>query len=252
LSTRPVLAVIPARGGSKGLPGKNTRPLAGLPLIAHSLRLAALCPEIDTCIVSTDSESIAEVARRFGANVPWLRPAELAEDHSPMWAVLQHALAETERRLQKQFGAVLLLQPTNPCRLPEDITTAVETLESDPEAVGVVSVSEPHFNPRWVCVEESQGYMKRLNAAGPAYVRPQDAPAVYRINGLLYLWRRRHVHESPEPGYYTKPHKMLVLPDLRAADVNNAEDLEQLELLLHAGMVTLPWLPASDLAAARQ
>ena len=93
-----MLAVIPARGGSKGLPGKNIRQFAGLPLIVHSIRMAELCREIDDCVVSTDSEEIAEVARKYGAKVPFLRPAELARDDTPMWPVLQHALHEMERQ----------------------------------------------------------------------------------------------------------------------------------------------------------
>lgn len=95
-AAEPVLAVIPARGGSKGLPGKNIRPFAGLPLIAHSILLAKMCPEIDRCVVSTDSEEIAQVARRFEAEVPFLRPGELARDGTPMWPVLRHALEAVE------------------------------------------------------------------------------------------------------------------------------------------------------------
>jgi CMP-N,N'-diacetyllegionaminic acid synthase len=241
-TARPVLAVIPARAGSKGLPGKNIRSLAGLPLIAHSIRLAALSPEIDKCIVSTDGEEIAAVARAHGAQVPFLRPAELATDLAPTWAVLQHAVTECEQQFQKRFESVLLLQPTNPCRLPEDVTRAVELLEDDPEAVGVIAVSEPHFNPRWVCVEESEGYMKQLIPASQAYVRRQDVPPVYRINGLLYLWRRDHAVHSAEPGYYSLPHRMLVVPELRAGDVDTAEDLAMLECVLGEGLVKLPWL----------
>src|SRR3989304_4564407 len=87
-----LLAVIPARGGSKGLPGKNIRPLAGIPLIAHSILLARLCPEIDRLAVSTDSPEIAAVAKQYGADVPFMRPAELARDDSPSWPVVRHAL----------------------------------------------------------------------------------------------------------------------------------------------------------------
>src|SRR3954451_10687616 len=104
------LAVVPARGGSKGLPGKNIRPLAGLPLLEHSVKLAQLCPEIDRTIVSTDSEEIAEIARAVGAEVPFLRPAKLARDETPMLPVLRHALGE----LDGAWDLVLLLDPTSP------------------------------------------------------------------------------------------------------------------------------------------
>src|ERR1051326_8689313 len=89
----PVLAVIPARGSSKGLPRKNIVEFVGLPLIAHSIRLAKMCPEISECIISTDSEEIASIARAHGGEVPFLRPKELARDETPTWPVLQHALA---------------------------------------------------------------------------------------------------------------------------------------------------------------
>src|SRR3989338_1333883 len=92
-----ILAVIPARGGSKGLPGKNIRSFAGLPLIAHSILFARMCPEIERTIVSTDSAGIRDVALRYDADIPFLRPAPLAQDDTPMWPVLRHALAETER-----------------------------------------------------------------------------------------------------------------------------------------------------------
>jgi CMP-N,N'-diacetyllegionaminic acid synthase len=245
LSLRPLLAVIPARGGSKGLPGKNICPLAGLPLIAHSIRLAERCPEIDQCIVSTDSEEIAAVARAYGADAPFLRPAELAQDDTPMWIVLQHALREMEHRNNKSFASLLLLQPTSPCRLPEDVSHAMEMLDAEPTAAGVVAVSEPHFNPRWVCVEESGGHMKRLVPESTNYTRRQDVPPVYRINGLLYLWRRDHVAHSATPRYFEEPYRMLVVPEIRAGDIDTAQDLAMMELLLREGLIQLPWLEPS-------
>jgi N-acylneuraminate cytidylyltransferase len=245
LSLRPLLAVIPARGGSKGLPGKNIRPLAGLPLIAHSIRLAERCPEIDQCIISTDSEEIAAVARADGGKVPFLRPATLAQDDTPMWTVLQHALREMERRDNRRFESLLLLQPTAPCRLPEDVSRAMEMLDADSAAAGVVAVSEPTFNPRWVCVEESGGHMKRLVPESANYTRRQDVPPVYRINGLLYLWRRDQVVHSLAPRYFEEPYRMLVVPEIRAGDIDTAQDLAMMELLLREGLIQLPWLEPS-------
>jgi CMP-N,N'-diacetyllegionaminic acid synthase len=245
LSLHPLLAVIPARRGSKGLPGKNICPLAGLPLIAHSIRLAERCPEIDQCIVSTDSEEIAAVARAYGGKLPFLRPANLAQDDTPMWIILQHALREMERRDNQRFESLLLLQPTAPCRLPQDVSRAMEMLDADSAAVGVVAVSEPNFNPRWVCVEESGGHMKRLVPESTSYTRRQDVPTVYRINGLLYLWRRDHVVHSSTPRYFEEPHGMLVVPEIRAGDVDTAQDLAMLELLLREGLIQLPWLEPS-------
>ena len=243
MSAHPVLAIIPCRGGSRGLPGKNIAPLAGLPLIAHSIRLSKLCGEIAKCIVSTDSEEIAAVAREYGAEVPFLRPAALATDDAPMWPVLQHALEEMESRDACRFGSVLLLSPTSPGRLPKDVSNAIQILEEDGHAFGVVAVSRPSFNPRWVCVDiASDGYMRQSFPDGNIYVRRQDVPAVYRINGTLYLWRRDHVAYSETPRYFDEPHRMLEIPENRAIDIDSQHDLRLAELLLREGLVRWPWL----------
>jgi CMP-N,N'-diacetyllegionaminic acid synthase len=242
VSLHPVLAVIPARGGSKGLPGKNIRTFAGLPLIAHSISLARLCPEIDRCIVSTDSEQIASVAREHGGEVPFLRPAELSQDTTPTWPVLQHALREMEAREKMHFETLLLLDPTSPGRLPEDVTRALGMLEADPHAVGVVAVSEPHFNPRWTCVEDRDGYMVQSFPSGQTYLRRQDVPRTYRINALLYLWRRDHVLTETEHCMHTKPHLMLLVQEERAVHIDGHHDFRIAELMVREGLVTFPWL----------
>jgi CMP-N,N'-diacetyllegionaminic acid synthase len=243
MSIHPMLAVIPCRGGSKGLPGKNLCLLAGLPLIGHSIRLSQLCVEIAKCIVSTDSEEIAAVAREYGVEVPFLRPAALARDDTPMWPVLQHALAEMESRENCRYGSVLLLSPASPARLPEDVSRAIELLEQDRRAVGVVAASRPPFNPRWVCVDVAKdGYMRQSFPDGRVYARRQDVPAVYRINGALYLWRRDHVADSEAPRYYEMPHRMLEIPESRAIDIDSPHDLRLAELMLHDGMIRFPWL----------
>ena len=236
----PILAIIPARGGSKGLPDKNIRPLAGIPLIAHTILLARSCPEVKVCVVSTDSSQIAAVAREYGGEVPFLRPPELAQDDTPIWPVLQHAMREMERRLDLRFGSLLLLQPTSPGRLPEDVARGVAMLDQDANAVGVIAVSEPSFNPRAVCVEQASGYMRFLFPASARMTRRQDVPVSYRINGLLYLWRRDHLLASDGPRVDEKPHSMLLVPDERAIDIDHAADLELAELLARSGRLRLP------------
>jgi len=243
VSIQPLLAVIPGRGGSKGVPGKNIRPLAGLPLIAHSIRLSTLCAEIAKCIVSTDNEEIAAVARECGAEVPFLRPEALAQDDTPMWPVLRHALAEMESRDRCRYGSVLLLSPTSPARLPEDVSRAIELLEQDEDAVGVVAASMPPFNPRWTCIDIAQdGYMRQSFPDGNVYTRRQDVPAVYRINGALYLWRRDHVADSEAPRYFEMPHRMLEIPESRAIDIDSRHDFRLAELMLENGLIHFPWL----------
>lgn len=245
----PILAVIPARGGSKGLPQKNIRLLGGLPLIAHSIQLAAMCPEIDRCIVSTDDQDIAATARHFGGEVPFMRPPELARDDTPSWQVLQHALREMEALSNKHFESLLLLQPTNPGRLPEDISAAVRLLEEDNNAVGVVSVAEPPFNLRWLSVEERGGYLASLFDGATKYTRRQEVPPAYHICGAFYLWRRSFVLETPSLDLSRSPHRMVVIPNDRAIDIDHLADLQMAELLLREGLLHFPWLKSSGLDA---
>jgi len=244
----PLLAVIPARGGSKGLPGKNIRPLAGLPLTVHSILFSKSCAAIDSSVVSTDSEEIAEVARAYGAKVPFLRPPELARDETPSLFVLQHALREMEAREGRRFESVLLLQPTSPARLPEDVSQAISMLEQDPRSVGVVAASLAEFNPRSVCVEEREGYMVHAFNQHKVYTRRQDVPPVYRINGVLYLWRRDHLAQASKEQLFDGPHRVLFIPRERAIDIDDLHDFRIAEFLVREGVVNLSWLNTANAA----
>jgi CMP-N,N'-diacetyllegionaminic acid synthase len=233
------LALIPARGGSKGLPGKNIRPLAGLPLIEHSLRLAALSPEIDRTVVSTDARSIGDVARAAGAEV-LERPAELARDETPMLPVLRHALEELDPDASR-YEYLLLLDPTSPGRLPEDVTEAHRLLAATPGADGVVSVSEPSFNPIWHGVVERDGYIEPLFSEGRSFGRRQDVPRVLRINAALYLFRSVFLRRETET-WQNGRHLALQIPDARAFHIDSERDFRLCEVVLDAGLVELPWL----------
>jgi CMP-N,N'-diacetyllegionaminic acid synthase len=234
-----VLAVVPARAGSKGLAGKNIRPLCGLPLIGHSIRLAQLCPEITRTIVSTDSVEIAEIARQLGADVPFVRPAELAQDDTPMWPVLQHALQTIET---KKYDALLLLDPTSPCRLPEDIAGAVSKLNENPPADGVVGVSQPDFSPIWHCVVEKEGWMSDLIPGASLFTRRQDVPTVYRINSSLYLWRASFILKSSGNWRIDGKHLLYEVPEARTVHIDTLEQFDRAASLIREGLVKLPWL----------
>jgi CMP-N,N'-diacetyllegionaminic acid synthase len=232
------LAVIPARGGSKGLPGKNVRHLAGLPLVEHSLRLAALCDEIGRAVVSTDSAEIAEVVRSAGGEI-LERPALLAQDDTPMLPVLQHALnaADPDGRVD----LLLLLDPTSPGRLPADVTLAHELLAAHPDADGVVSVSEPPFNPIWHAVIERDGFMESLFPEARAFGRRQDVPRVLRINAALYLFRTAFLRSARET-WLSGRHLVLEIPEVRAFHIDTEVDFRLCEFALESGLVELPWL----------
>ncbi|MBI2014477.1 MAG: acylneuraminate cytidylyltransferase family protein [Candidatus Rokubacteria bacterium] len=236
-----LLAVIAARGGSKGLPGKNVRPLAGLPLIAHSILLARMCPEIDRCVVSTDAESIAAVARDAGGDVPFMRPAELAHDTASIWAVLRHALARVEDEEGRAYEYVLLLDPTSPTRLPEDVAGAVRRLRDTPAADGILGVSRPSFNPIWHCVVERDGWMADLVPEGAGFERRQDVPPVYRINGSLYIWRTAFVR-AEDRQWRRGRHLLYEIPERRATSIDDADEFARIETLVTSGAIVLPWL----------
>lgn len=241
IGTGKVLAVIPARGGSKGLPGKNIRPLAGLPLIAHSIKLAAMCREIDRCIISTDSPKIANIARKFGGDVPFMRPAELARSETPMWPVLKHALAAAEKLDGRRYDYLVLLDPTSPTRLPQDIRDAAKKLTAHPKADGIVSASIPHFSPIWHTAVEKDGYLGDFIPDAERYTRRQDVPEVYVINGLLYIWRTRIVREK-DSWRDVGRHLIFSTPEARAFSIDTIDEFRRAEILIKSGFIQLPWL----------
>ncbi len=237
-----VLAVVCARGGSKGLPGKNVRVFAGHPLIAHSLMFAKLCPEITRTIVSTDSPEIAAVARAAGGEVLFLRPAVLARDDTPIWPVLRHALEEVEKTEADSYDYLVLLDPTSPAREPDDMKGALARLRSRSDADGVVAVATPHFNPVWHCVVERDGLMVDFAAEGARFERRQTVPAVYYITGALYLWRTEFVRREKESWRRGGRHLLLEIPETRAMSIDTLEEFERAELLVNGGLVKLAWL----------
>ena len=184
-----VLGIVPARGGSKGVPGKNTRLLAGRPLIEYTARAARDSNVIDRMILSTDSEDIAEAGRRAGLEVPFMRPAALAEDDTPMLPVVQHAVAA----LSSEGWApevVVLLQPTSPLRRPSHVRDAV-TMLIETKADSVVTVVElpRHLSPDYVMRIEA-GVLQPFLPDGARVTRRQDARPAYSRDGTVYVcWR---------------------------------------------------------------
>jgi N-acylneuraminate cytidylyltransferase len=241
-----ILAVIPARGGSKGLPGKNIRPFCGLPLIAHSILLAKSCHEIVKVVVSTDSPEIAEVAKKYGASVPFLRPAELAKDDTPTWPVLQHALNTVEKQDGENYRWLLLLEPTTPCRHPQYVMECFQRMMINGDADGIVGVSKQAPNPIWNSVVDSNGYLKNLIPESAALTRRQDAPPIFRINGSIYMWRAEFVKEHG-PNWRENSHLMMYeTPDFSSISIDTQEEFDRAESLVKNGLVKLPWLEKNE------
>lgn len=180
------VCVIGARGGSKGLAGKNVRPLLGKPLIGWSIEQARACPEIERVVVSTDSPEIAAVAREFGADVPFMRPAELANDSAGKWQVWQHALAECERHYGPGIELFVDLDCTSPLRDVSDISRAIEQFRrSDVDAV--FSVCQARKNPYFNMLELEGDYLRMCKTLPKPIVRRQDAPKVFEHVASIYV-----------------------------------------------------------------
>jgi CMP-N,N'-diacetyllegionaminic acid synthase len=238
-----VLAIVPARGGSKGLPGKNVRLLAGVPLIGHSLRAAALVPAITRCVVTTDSADIATVARRLGGDVPFVRPAELAADDTPMAPVLRHALAAVEEQEGERYDTVVLLDPTSPARKPGDVIDALDRLRAHAAWDGVVSVSAPTFHPVWVGVRPAAHdpeRMERYFDDGVGVTRRQELRRYLRVNGNFYVWRADFVRRMQSSWMDEGVHGMVEIPESRAFAIDYQYEFDLLEALVAQGLVTLP------------
>ncbi|WP_319588654.1 acylneuraminate cytidylyltransferase family protein [uncultured Desulfobulbus sp.] len=180
-----IIAVIPARGGSKGLPGKNIRQIAGKPLIAWSIKAAQESRYVDKLIVSTDSQEIADVATSWGADVPFIRPAELASDEAKSIDVILHALNIMQSPTPR-FSLVLLLQPTSPLRTGKDIDNAVELL-FEKNAKSIVSVCKAEHHPWWTNTLPENGGMKDFLRTEICNTNRQQLPIYYRLNGAIYL-----------------------------------------------------------------
>ena len=185
-----ILALIPARGGSKGIPGKNIKPLGGKPLIAYSIEAALGSARGARVVVATDSEAIAEASRRAGAEVPFLRPAELATDRSPSIDTVIHALEFYEGR-GMAFDALCLLQPTCPFRRAEAIRGAIEHFAQS-GADSLISVREvPHqYNPHWTFEPTEEGpFLKNATGEESIIPRRQELPPAYHRDGSIYITR---------------------------------------------------------------
>jgi CMP-N,N'-diacetyllegionaminic acid synthase len=228
LSVQRCLAIIPARGGSKGLPGKNIAPLAGKPLIAHTIDAARSARSIQRIIVSTESPEIADIARCYGAEVPFLRPPELAQDETPTLPVMQHVLTALEATERFVPEIIVLLQPTSPLRLADDIDRAVAMLE-ETGADSVVSLCPAEYHPAWMKRLDRDRVLSFLEG-GPEYTRRQDMPPVYRLNGAIYVTRRRVLlEENRILGLDTRA---LIMDAESSVDIDTPLDLKVAALIL--------------------
>lgn len=227
-----VLAIIPARGGSKGIKRKNLVPFNGKPLVAHSILHALASREIDRVLVSTDDEEIRRVALECGAEVPFLRPKELAEDHVLDLPVFEHALKYLAKMENYHPEIVVHLRPTTPHRKPEWIDEAVHLLVRHAEADSVRSVSKPDSHPYRMFTIDPEGYlepiMKHLHPV-PYLLRRQDLPDVYYYNCVIDVTRPSTIfNKHSMTGDRILPYVMN--PD-EVIDIDSPRDLKVAECL---------------------
>ena len=220
-----ILGIIPARGGSKGVPRKNLRPLAGKPLIAWTIEAAQGSSLLDRVILSSEDEEIMETARRHGLDVPFKRPPELARDDTPGIAPVLHALDA----LPERYDYVVLLQPTSPLRTGADISAAL-ALCLEKNAPACVSVSAPHHAPWWMFRLDENRRMHSLFPKDALPARRQDMPEVYALNGAIYVAEVNWLRKSK--AFLTPETVAYVMPRERSLDIDTELDFVMAEALV--------------------
>jgi len=211
-----------ARGGSKGLPGKNIRILGGKPLIVHSIDLALENPRLASVIVSTDDPKIADVARAHGAEVPFMRPPELATDTAPEWMAWRHAV-EWYQSERGEFDIFLSLPATSPFRRQDDVDACLDLLAGDPVADGVLTVRDAERSPYFNMVAlDADGYAGLVIRPAGNVARRQDSPVVYDVTTVAYAVRPRYILAGER--LFDGRLRIVRVPSERALDIDTAYD----------------------------
>lgn len=226
-----ILATICCRGGSKGVEGKNIKPLAGKPLIAYTIEAAKQSTLIDDLIISTDSTEIANIAKQLGANIPFIRPAHLASDTASKWPVFIHAVEAYEKQTGKQVDYVVDLDVTVPLKTAEDIDGAIQLALSNTNTDVVITGYEPERNPYFNMMEvDEDGFATIVKQSTKPIVRRQDAPQVYSLTPAAYVIKKSALYNYE---HWSKAKcKIYPIPRERAIDIDTAMDFKLVEFLM--------------------
>jgi len=227
IANQNVLAIVPARGGSKGIPRKNLRTIGGKPLIFWTIEAARRSGYIDKLVVSSEDAEIIAAARSLGCDVPFVRPADLARDETPGIAPVIHALS-----VLPDFDVVVLLQPTSPLRSTTDIDGCIEGCAHG-NVNACVSVTQAKESPYWMFTLDSLGSLLPMLAQSQIPDRRQDLPPVYVLNGAVYVARCAWLKETHS--FLTPETRGYVMPEERSIDIDTPQDLELAELMLREG-----------------
>lgn len=224
-----VLGLIPARGGSKGIPNKNLMKVEGKELVRLAVEIGLSISELDYLICSTDSQRIADCAKDSGAFVPFIRPAVLAQDDTPMLPVIEHAILEIERIFSCTLDCVVLLDPTAPMRTPDDINDALRFFKKNKPDL-LVSVHRGHHNPYFNMLEKKGEFFCLPKGVEENYGSRQVAPLVYQINTVVWIYSRNAIIN--ERVRIPKSTLIYEFPESRSIDLDTPDDLMKINYFL--------------------
>lgn len=218
INGKKVVAIIPARGGSKGLPRKNILAVKGKPLLAWTITEGLKSQYIDKLILSSEDPEIQKIARRWGCEVPFTRPKELATDKARAADVVIHAMEE----LNEVYDYIVLLQPTSPLRSYQDIDNCIARCQKS-DSPSCVTVSNPEKSPFWMYFVNSSGHMKPVIESNDRSARRQELPTVYALNGAVYVAKWKSFKKSKS--FVTEETIAHIMPKERAIDIDTEFDL---------------------------
>ncbi|MBO1224047.1 MAG: acylneuraminate cytidylyltransferase family protein [Candidatus Scalindua sediminis] len=225
-----MLAIIPARGGSKGIPGKNIRLLCGKPLIAYTIEAVLASVLIDRIIISTDDPKIAEVARQYDVEIPFMRPKELAKDDSLAIDNYIYTIDRLNKEFDNNYEEFVVLLPTVPLRLSEDIDKAIELFHNK-NAESVISCAEVGHPLEWICSINDHGVIQRSNDVDiKKMMNRQESQAGYIPNGAIFVFKHSLLKEKCS--YYSDKTYAYVMPPERSIDIDTESDFEFVEFLM--------------------
>lgn len=222
------IAIIPARSGSKGLKDKNIKELNGKPLMAYTIEAALRSNQFETVMVSTDSEEYAKIARKYGAEVPFLRSEKTSSDEAGSWEVILEVL-ENYAELGKMYDTVCLLQPTSPLRKVDDIINSYKILE-EKKADAITSVCEVDHSPLWTMTLPSDRSMKEFRKDKKINVPRQKLDTFYRLNGAVYI--RKIKYQNAEIDILDQNEYAYIMPKNSSVDIDTLDDFEYAEFLI--------------------
>ncbi len=223
------LCTLCARGGSKGVKGKNLRELAGKPLLAYSILQAQKSGLFDSIAVSSDSEQILSVAREYGVELAIVRPAEMATDTAGKLPAIRHCVLSAETTLDRRFDIIVDLDATSPLRLVSDIQGAVQLLESS-DAPNVITGAPARRSPYFNLAEElSDGSVKLAKTLSNPILRRQDAPRCFDMNASIYAWKRQTLMDCE--GVFQTGTRLFEMPEERSIDIDSELDFEWVKFI---------------------